>query len=66
MRSTLMRTGVWCEDGGIPKINLHPDNAAMRNMLETIESFILEARQNGKTSFSVLYERMTSPEYPIA
>ncbi len=65
MRSTLLRTGIWSEDGGIPQINLHPENAAMRNMLETIENFILEARQNGQIRFAVLYERLTSPEYHI-
>lgn len=65
MRSTLLRTGIWSEDGGIPQINLHPENAQMRNMLETIENFILEARQTGQISFSVLYERLTSPEYHI-
>lgn len=65
MRSTLLRTGVWSEDGGIPQVNLHPRDAAMRNMLVTIENFILEARQNGRVNFSVLYERLTSPEYHI-
>ena len=65
MRSTLVRTGVLSEDGGIPQINVHPQDAAMRNMLETIETYILEARQNGRVSFSALYERMTAPEYHI-
>ena len=65
MRSTLLRTGIWIEDGGIPQINLRPENAAIRNMLETIEDFILEARQNGQISFAVLYERLTSQEYHI-
>ena len=65
MRSTLLRTGIWSEDGGIPQINLHPADAAIRNMLETIENFILEARRNGQVSFIVLYERMTSPAYHI-
>ena len=65
MRSTLLRTGIWSEDGGIPQINLHPQNVAMRNMLETIEDFILEARQNGQISFGILYQRLTSPEYHI-
>jgi len=65
MRSTLLRTGVLSEDGGIPQINVHPQDAAMRNMLETIETYILEARQNGRVSFAVLYERMTAPEYHI-
>ena len=65
MRSTLLRTGIWSEAGGIPQINLHPENAVMRNMLKTIEDFILDARQNGQISFAVLYERLTSPEYHI-
>lgn len=55
MRSTLLRTGIWSEDGGVPQINLHPENVNMRHMLETIEDFILETRQNGKTSFAELY-----------
>ena len=65
MRSTLLRTGIWSEDGGVPQINLHPENVNMCHMFETIEDFILETRQNGKTSFAELYERLTSPEYHI-
>lgn len=65
MRSTLLRTGIWSESNGIPQINLHPEDAAMRNMMETIENFILEARQNGHVNFAVLYERITSPKYHI-
>ena len=65
MRSTLLRTELWNEAGGVPRINLRPVDRAMRNMLETIENFILEARQNGQISFAVLYERLTSPEYHI-
>lgn len=65
MRSTLLRTGVWSEEGGIPQVNLAPENAEMRNMLETIETFILEARQAGRVSFGTLYTRLTSPEHHI-
>ena len=65
MRSTLIRTGVWSEEGGVPQVNLRPADPAMCNLLETIEKFILEARQEGKISFSVLYYRLTSPEYGI-
>ena len=65
MRSTLLRTGIWSEEGGIAQLNLHPKDAAMRNTLETIESFVLEARQNGRISFSELYNRLTSPDYHI-
>lgn len=65
MRSTLLRTGVWNETGTVPEINLRPEDANMRNMLGTIEAFILEARQEGKISFQVLYDRLISPEYHI-
>ena len=65
MRSTLVRTGVWNETDGVPQVNLHPDDHAMRNMLEAIENFIIEARRNEHLSFAVLYERLTSPEYHI-
>lgn len=65
MRSTLIRTGIWREDGGVPCINLRPDDHQMRNMLLTIENFILEAKQSGSINFGVLYERLTSPEYHI-
>lgn len=65
MRSTLLRTGIWNEDGGVPKINLRPNDTNMRNMLETIESFILKARRVGRINFSELYEKLTSPKYRI-
>ena len=65
MRSTLLRTGVWNEAEGVPQINLRPESAAMCNMLETIEHFILEARQHGQVSFAVLYERLVSPKFHI-
>jgi hypothetical protein len=65
MRSTLIRTGVWSEYGGIPKINLQPEDSNMQNMLSTIESFILQARQNGSVGFSDLYMCLTAPEYHI-
>ncbi len=65
MRSTLLRTGIWSEAGGVSQISLRPKDETMRNLLETIENFILEARQNGQISFAVLYERLTSPEYHI-
>ena len=65
MRSTLVRTGVWTEEGALPQINLHPADDRMRHMLETIEGFVLEARQAGAIGFSELYRRLTSPDYRI-
>ena len=65
MRSTLLRTGIWNEDGAVPEINLRPKDTNMRNLLETIEAFVLEARQEGQLNFQVLYNRLISPEYHI-
>lgn len=60
MRSTLIRTGIFI-DGDNPRINLCPENSCMKNLLATIEDFILAG---GKT-FGDLYERLTSPKYHI-
>lgn len=65
MRSTLIKTGVWIEEHGIPKINLKPEDANMRNMLQTIEKFILKARQVEKLNFAELYEQLMHPKYHI-
>lgn len=66
MRSTLIRTGVWEENEGLPRINLRPDKVEhMTDVLSTIEDFIIETRTNGSMSFEELYERLTAPEYHI-
>lgn len=65
LRSTLIRTGIWTEEGGTPQINLRPIDSAMSNLLETIEKFILEARQKGRVNFAELYKKLTAPEYHI-
>lgn len=66
MRSTLIRTGVWEENDGVPYINLRTEKVQfMAEMLSVIEEFIIETKQNGKQSFAMLYERLTSPEYHI-
>lgn len=63
MRSTLIRTGVWEENGGLPRINLRPKKIEhMANVLSTIEEFIVETRQNGSMSFEELYRRLIAPE----
>lgn len=66
MRSTLVRTGIWEENNGVPRLNLRP--AVIANidvLLETIENFIIETRQNGKMSFAELYNRLLLPDYHI-
>lgn len=66
MRSTLVRTGIWEENGGMPYINLRTEKVNhMSEMLSVIEDFIIEAKQTGKQSFSELYKRLTAPEYKI-
>lgn len=66
MRSTLIRTGVWEENGGLPRINLRPNKVAyMSDVLATIEDFIVETRQKGAMSFEELYRRLVSPEGKI-
>lgn len=66
MRSTLIRTGIWEENDGIPYINLKTDKVQfMAELLAVIENFIIETKQNGKQSFAKLYERLTEPEYHI-
>lgn len=66
MRSTLIRTGVWEENDGFPRINLKPDKVAyMSEMLGVIESFIIESRNGQGLSFEELYRRLVAPEYHI-
>ena len=66
MRSTLVRTGIWEENDGLPRLNLHPEKVEhMAEVLETIEDFIIETRKNGTVSFAELYERLIAPEYHI-
>lgn len=66
MRSTLIRTGVWEENEGLPKINLHPDKVEhMSDVLSVIEDFIVETRTEGTISFKELYHRLMDPEYHI-
>lgn len=65
MRSTLLRTGVLCEEKGMPYIDLRPEDHYISNMMETIENFVLSARHNERVSFEDLYDTLTLPEYHI-
>ena len=64
MRSTLIRTEILKDTAEPIEINLRPPNLEIRNLLETIENFILNAREKA-LSFSELYEKLTSPKYHI-
>ena len=61
LRSTLVRTGVLENPSNAPKINLHPQNYFMANLLDVIEKFVQDAREQ-KMSFEELYARLTTPK----
>lgn len=65
MRSTLIRTGILVDQDGLPSLCLRPDDPYIANMLETIENFVLSARQNKRVGFDVLYESLIQPEHHI-
>lgn len=65
MRSTLIRTGILEETNDFPRINLHPADRRISNMLVSIEQFILSAKKNGGIGFDALYDILTLPEEHI-
>lgn len=65
MRSTLVQTGVIRNVGKAPEIVVAPEDENMRFMLNTIQTFFMNAGANGEQNFSVLYKRLTQPEYGI-
>lgn len=65
MRSTLIRTGVLVEENDVPRINLHPEDKLLANMLDVIVSFIWNVKTNGKQGFDVLYTSLLSFENHI-
>ncbi len=74
MRSTLKRMGVLCsgEENLINsaedkvQINLQPsNNAKITKVLQTIVSFIMEAKKQGMVCFATLYQQLTAPQYHI-
>ena len=65
MRSTLVRTGVLVDEAGMPRINLHPADQNISNMLSIIENFVLGARRQESVDFSELYDLLTGTEERI-
>lgn len=65
MRSTLVRTGLWDESDGMPRIILHPKDRYVTNMIQSIEDFFLDARNAGSVCFDALYNTLTLPEHSI-
>lgn len=65
MRSTLVRPGIWNENEGKPLICLKPDDVNVQGMLRVIEQFVVDAGKEERVCFSVLYEKLLSPDYHI-
>ena len=65
MRSTLIQTGILKCDDGVYKFDLSPEDDNMRNVLNVISEFFRNTAINGETSFSVLYDKLTSARYGI-
>lgn len=62
MRSTLLRTNIIIDNETVPRINLHPDNAAMEKTISTIVDFINSAKNSDKVCFSKVYDSLILPE----
>jgi len=65
MRSTLIRTGLISDIESTPIFNRTTADANMNYLLETIRGFFKDAALQGTLSFSVLYDRLTSPRFGI-
>lgn len=60
MRSTLLRTGILEQDHGITRINLQPADMHIRNMLDVIIGFVMNAKTLGSANFAELYHDLTT------
>jgi len=65
MRSTLIQTGVLSNTDGSLNLNLNPDDENMRNMLQVIHGFFINANKDQGRSFEELYALLTSSENGI-
>lgn len=65
MRSTLIRTGILIDEAGMTRINLHPVDHNVSNMLGIIENFVLGARHQETVDFGWLYDLLTGTEEHI-
>lgn len=65
MRSTLIQTGILAKADGKYSLNLSPDNDKILNVLVIIQNFFRNTAINGETSFSNLYNTLTSADIGI-
>lgn len=64
MRSLLLKTEIIEDLGGLPSINLNPQDIYLGNVLKIIKDFIVESK-SAKKSFSVLYDKLVGSENKI-
>ncbi|MBZ4646658.1 MAG: hypothetical protein JG777_2147 [Clostridia bacterium] len=66
MRSTLIMTGILNEESGKPVLAISGNkNANIQNVLDEIIAFFKGSTNNNLTSFKLLYDKLTKPEYHI-
>ena len=65
MRSTLVRTGIWDESSGSPKLNLNTGDEKLDNLLSVIQTFVINASRVDRVSFDLLYTSLCSPQNRI-
>jgi hypothetical protein len=65
MRSTLLRKEVLIDDELGTRVNLSPSDDKMKNVLDVIVTFVMNAKKSGQVSFTQLYEKLVSPKYHI-
>lgn len=65
MRSTLLNTGILVQNETSARLDLHPRDENMTNLLSVIKTFIHEARNEGGISFAKLYQDLQGQELHI-
>lgn len=65
MRSTLIRTGILCNDNGKTIIRLRTGNENMDNVLAEIEKFITSGGQSPNVCFKNIYDVLCLPDHHI-
>lgn len=65
MRSTLIQTGILITERGCTRINLEPQDPNMKNILNKIRDFVIQAKYEGEVNFQKLYDVLTLADYQI-
>lgn len=66
LRSTLITSGILQQEGErTVQINLQPADPSLSNVLQVMQSFLIETQQSGAQFFSQLYYKLTSPSFGI-